>query len=142
MIKYKLVCKNCDNAFDSWFASSKEYQKLKKMKHLNCHFCNSVKVDKSLMAPSVVNSKDKKVSFSKDKKIYKIKKEIKKYQNFIKKNFNYVGDNFAQEARSLHYCSKIKKKGIYGKASLDEISELKDEGIETDIVPWFRENDN
>ena len=58
MIKYKLVCKNCNNAFDSWFASSKEYEKLRKLKHLNCHFCNSVKVDKSLMAPSVVNSKD------------------------------------------------------------------------------------
>ena len=25
MIKYKLVCKNCGNFFDSWFASSKEY---------------------------------------------------------------------------------------------------------------------
>ena len=30
MIKYKLVCKDCDLSFDSWFASSKEYEKLKK----------------------------------------------------------------------------------------------------------------
>ena len=47
MIKYKLVCKNCDLTFDSWFASSKEYEKLKKKNFLNCHKCNSSKVEKS-----------------------------------------------------------------------------------------------
>ena len=30
MIKYKLFCKECNLKFDSWFASSKEYDKLKK----------------------------------------------------------------------------------------------------------------
>ena len=30
MIKYRLVCKNCETTFDSWFASSKEYERLKK----------------------------------------------------------------------------------------------------------------
>ena len=32
MIKYKLICKKCNLDFDSWFASSKEYDKLKKKK--------------------------------------------------------------------------------------------------------------
>ena len=57
-------------------------------------------------------------------------------------NFNYVGENFAHEARSLHYNSKKKLKGIYGKATADEISELKDEGIDTDVIPWFQDHDN
>ena len=52
MIKYKLICKDCDNAFDSWFSSSKEYEKLKKLKHVNCDNCNSLKVEKTLMTPS------------------------------------------------------------------------------------------
>ena len=30
MIKYKLFCKECNIKFDSWFASSNEYEKLKK----------------------------------------------------------------------------------------------------------------
>ena len=55
MIKYKLVCKNCDLSFDSWFASSKEYEKLKKRQLLNCHKCNSKKIEKSLMAPKLMN---------------------------------------------------------------------------------------
>ena len=31
MIKYKLSCKDCDLKFDSWFSSSKEFDKLKKI---------------------------------------------------------------------------------------------------------------
>ena len=31
MIKYLLNCKNCSLEFESWFASSKEYEKLKKI---------------------------------------------------------------------------------------------------------------
>ena len=55
MIKYKLICKNCDFSFDSWFASSKEYEKLKSKNFLNCHKCNSQKVEKTLMAPQLIN---------------------------------------------------------------------------------------
>ena len=142
MMKYRLTCKNCDILFDSWFSSSKEYEKLKKMGHLNCHNCKSYQVEKTLMSPSVLNSKDKITATSKDKKISNIKKEIRKYQKFIKKNFEYVGDNFAQEARFIHYNKDKKSKGIYGNSSLEEISELKDEGIETDVIPWFRDNEN
>ena len=142
MIKYKLTCKNCNSSFDSWFASSREYEKLKKLKHLSCHHCNSIKVEKTLMTPNVLNTKDKIVSISKNKKFYKIKNKIKEYQKFIKKNFNYVGDNFAHEARSIQYNNKKKSKGIYGNATANEISELKDEGIETDIIPWFNDNEN
>ena len=29
MIKYSLKCKSCDYSFESWFANSKEYEKLK-----------------------------------------------------------------------------------------------------------------
>ena len=139
MIRYKLRCRNCDNSFDSWFASSKEYDKLKKLKHLNCHYCSSIKIEKTLMAPSIVNTKKQNISVL---KIKKIKNKIKKYQKFIKKNFNYVGDNFSYEARSLHYNNKKKSKGIYGKATANEISELKDEGIDTDVIPWFQNNEN
>ena len=142
MIKYNLICKNCDKSFDSWFASSKEYEKLKKLKHINCYNCNSLQVDKSLMSPNIVNSKKEKLEKINKKKLVDIKKTIKKYQKFIQNNFEYVGENFAYEARSIHYNNKKKSKGIYGNATSDEISELKDEGIETDIIPWFNDNDN
>ena len=57
MIKYNLVCKRCDLTFDSWFASSKEYEKLVRKNLLNCHSCGSLKVEKSLMAPKLISKK-------------------------------------------------------------------------------------
>ena len=71
-----------------------------------------------------------------------IKKTIKEYQNFIKKNFDYVGSNFAYEARSIHYDKKKRNKGIFGKASKKDIIELKEEGIETQSIPWFNDKKN
>ena len=67
MIKYKLICKNCDFTFDSWFASSAEYEKLKTKKFLNCHNCNSKKIEKTLMAPKLINNHSSKM-FEKKKK--------------------------------------------------------------------------
>ena len=32
MIKYKLICKDCEISFDSWFGSSLEYERLKNNK--------------------------------------------------------------------------------------------------------------
>ena len=91
MIKYKLICKDCNNIFDSWFSNSKEYEKLKKEKYLNCHICDSRKIEKTLMAPNVLNSSDFK---SKDiNKIKEIKSKLREFKKFIKDNFKYVGEN-------------------------------------------------
>ena len=142
MIKYKLICKNCDYSFDSWFASSKEYEKLKRLKHLNCHSCNSLNVEKTLMSPNILNTKKDKIKILKDKKYIEVKNKLKKYQKFIQNNFEYVGENFAYEARSIHYNNKKKSKGIYGKVTVEEAKELKEEGIDTEIIPWVSENEN
>ena len=142
MIKYKLICKECNNLFDSWFSTSKEFEKLKKLKHINCYNCNSLKVEKTLMSPSVLNSKKNKSEIRKNKKYIKIKNKIKKYQKFIKNNFDYVGENFSYEARSIHYNDKKRDKGIYGNATTKEVKELEEEGIDTEIIPWVNENEN
>ena len=142
MIKYKLICKDCNTKFDSWFASSNEYEKLKKRKFLTCHSCNSLKVEKTLMTPQLINSKSKSETKLDSLKYQKIKKTIKNYQKFIKDNFQYVGDNFAYEARSIHYNNKKKTKGIYGSASKRDFEDLKAEGIEAQMIPWIEDNNN
>lgn len=142
MIKYRLVCKNCRLSFDSWFASSKEFEKLKKKKLLDCTKCNSKNIEKTLMAPKMLTKNSEKLNQNENKKFQKITDKIKEYQKFIKNNFEYVGNNFAYEARSIHYDDKKKKKGIYGKASMDDLKELKEEGIETQLVPWVEDKSN
>ena len=141
MIKYCLKCKNCSVEFESWFSSSKEFDRLKKLKHLKCQNCHSIKIEKSLMSPNLNNTK--KISYQENaQKIKEVKNKLKNYQKFIKENFEFVGDNFAYEARSIHYNKKKEKKGIYGKASEQEVKELKNEGIETAIIPWINDKEN
>ena len=142
MIKYNLLCKKCSLNFDSWFASSKEFDKLKKKKLINCHSCGSLRVVKNLMAPKLINKIHNYKYEKKDLiKYQKIKNKINEYQKFIKSNFDYVGENFAYEARSIHYNNKNRDKGIYGTASKKDLRELKEEGINTQIIPWV-ENEN
>ena len=138
MIKYKLACSDCSISFDSWFSSSTEYEKLKKKKFINCHICNSLNVEKTLMSPSIFRLKNN----TKDKKYKEIKKTIYDYQRFIKKNFNYVGKNFAYEARSIHYKNKKTSKGIYGSATKQDLKELKEEGIKTVTMSWIKDSTN
>ena len=142
MIKYKLQCKDCEITFDSWFASSKEYEKLKKRKLIVCHNCNSSKVKKTLMAPQLINSNNKSKDNLNLTKHAEIRKTIKNYQKFVKDNFKYVGDNFAYEARSIHFDKKNKTKGIYGNATKQELMELKDDGVEAQILPWINDKNN
>ena len=142
MIKYKLKCKNCKLSFDSWFASSQEYEKLKKKNFLNCHNCGSMTVEKTLMAPKLLKKNWQKNISIKNDKYKKINEKIREYQRFIKNNLEYVGKNFAYEARSIHYKSKKNSKGIYGTASREEIRDLKEEGIETEIIPWIEDKNN
>ena len=142
MIKYKLFCNNCELTFDSWFASSHEYEKLKKKNFLVCYNCNSKKVEKTLMAPKLINSKNNSRDSLDLAKYNNVKKTIKDYQKFIKDNFKFVGENFAYEARSIHYDNKKKSKGIYGSASKKDLKELREEGIDTQMIPWIEDKDN
>ena len=94
------------------------------------------------MAPKLLNKVDKIKNEKNLNKSKVINKKIREYQKFIKKNFDYVGENFAYEARSIHYNNKKKEKGIFGSASRKEIKELKEEGINTQEIPWIEDKNN
>ena len=98
MIKYKLVCNKCKNTFDSWFASSKEFEKLKKQNFLSCINCNSKKVDKSLMAPLIM--KKSKRSAKKDEKNKHIKNKLKEWQSDPDSDDTYV---FGKDGKWMVY---------------------------------------
>ena len=136
MIKYKLICKNCNISFDSWFASSSEFENLKKKKYLNCYKCNSDNVDKTLMSPRLINrNKEKEILNEK-----KVRKKLIEYQKFIRNNFEYVGDKFARKVREVYY-DENKKKNIYGISTEKERKDLMEEGIDLVSIRWIdREN--
>jgi len=138
MIKYLLKCKNT-HEFESWFSSSKEYEKLKKKNLIECIFCKSTKIEKSIMSPNVVGKKNKLKYESKE--FFKIKKDLQKIKKLIEKNFEFVGDKFAREVREVYYNNK-KNKNIYGTVKPHEREELEEEGIELTSIPWIEDKEN
>ena len=138
MIKYNLECK-CGKTFESWFSSSNEYDALKSKKLINCIYCNSTSIKKSIMSPNLPSKSNQN---SKKNKVEKnIKKQLLNIRKYIEKNCKDVGDNFSQEARSIHYDKKTSK-GIYGKATAEETAELQEEGIDVATVPWIKDSEN
>ena len=135
MIKYNLKCKN-EHEFESWFSNSTEFDKLNKKRLLECIFCSSKNIKKSIMAPMISGkkSKDNSASFL-DKKIPNKKNELLKIRDYIEKNFEFVGANLSQKVREIYY-DRGSKKSIYGTATKEEREELADEGIDLLSVPW------
>ena len=140
MIKYLLRC-NSKHEFESWFSSSKEFERLKKKKLIECIFCLSKNVDKSIMSPSVLGKEktiDKKFN---NREFHKIKKDLLKIRKYVEKNFEFVGNNFPKEVREIYY-DKNKNKNIYGTTTPEERSELEEEGIKLATVPWINDKEN
>jgi hypothetical protein len=140
MIRYNLKCKN-KHEFESWFSDSKEFDKLKSKKMIECIFCKTKSIEKSIMAPSILSQEQKQKNQKSTKYVKKIQKDLLKMRNFVEKNFEYVGNNFPREVRSVHY-DKRKNKNIYGKATPEETQELEEEGIELTEIPWIDNKKN
>jgi len=138
MIKYNLMCE-CGKTFESWFSSSDEYDVLRRKKLINCIYCDSTLVRKSVMAPNLFNKTNKISNNTNLEK--KIKKQLVDLRKYIEKNCRNVGDNFPREARSIHYDKKTSK-GIYGKATPEETAELLEEGIDVATIPWPNNSEN
>ena len=140
MIKYNLKCDN-DHEFESWFSDSKEFERLKTKKLLECIYCNSKIIKKSIMAPMISVSKNNNVNkFQMNEKILKKQRnKLIKLRNYIEKNFEYVGEDFSKKVREIYY-DKKNKKTIYGITSPEERKELKEEGIDLLSIPWVDKN--
>ena len=141
MIKYNLKCHN-NHEFESWFSDSSEFDKLNKKGLLDCIFCDSKKISKTIMAPmvSVVKEREDKIDLIKiNKKIQNEKEELLKIRKFIENNFEDVGNNFSKKVREIYY-DKKSKKTIYGSTTAKEREELAEEGIEILSLPWINKD--
>ena len=139
MIKYNLKCHN-DHEFESWFSSSKEFDKLEKKKLLECIFCLSKKIVKSIMSPMISGTKENNNQIKiLNENFQNEKKKLLKLRKFIENNFEFVGENFSKKVREVYY-DKSNKKTIYGTTTQDERKELEEEGIDLLSIPWVNKD--
>ncbi len=140
MIKYLLKCDK-NHEFESWFSDSNEFEKLNKKHLLECIYCSSRKIDKSIMAPMVSGTKNEEIELKiSDRELLNKKNDLIELRNYIENNFEYVGDDFSKKVREIFY-DKNTKKAIYGNVTKDERTELAEEGIDLVSIPWI-EKDN
>ena len=138
MIKYNLKCHN-DHEFESWFSNSLEFEKLKKKNLLECIYCASKKIEKSIMAPMVSSFKNNdEIDFLNDN-FKKEKNQLLQLRKYIEKNFDFVGKDFSKKVREVYY-DKKNKKAIYGTATFKEREELAEEGIDLLSIPWVNKD--
>ena len=135
MIKYNLKCHK-DHEFESWFSDSKEFDNLKKKKLLECIFCLSKKIDKSIMSPMLSGTKENNNQIKiLNENFQNNKNKLLKLRKFVENNFEYVGENFSKKVREVYY-DKSHKKAINGTTTQDERKELEEEGIDLFSIPW------
>ena len=139
MIKYILKC-NKGHEFESWFLDSEEFEKLNKRKLLECIFCSSKSISKSIMSPMVTNSSNKDMNFETiNKEKANEKNNLLKLRKYIENNFDYVGKDFSKKVRDVYY-DKKNKKAIYGTTTAEEREELAEEGIDLLSIPWVNKD--
>ena len=153
MIRYTLRCDG-DHAFESWFQDSAAYDTQVKRKLVSCPVCESVKVEKAIMAPRIVGKKGREraepapapagppateapaaastpLMMAQEREL---RAKIKDLRDHIVKNADNVGEKFPNEARKMHY-GEIEHRSIYGEASPKDAKELHEEGIEFHPLP-------
>lgn len=142
MIRYSLVC-DSGHAFEGWFSQSADFDRQVASGFLTCPTCNSAVISKSLMAPSVSTArrKDEKRAVAMDMAQKQVMAKLREAVTAIKANAEDVGEKFPEEARKIHY-GEADARGIIGKASVEEVRALVDEGIEVAPLPVLPDDAN
>jgi hypothetical protein len=158
MIRYALVCDR-RHEFEAWFNNSADYDKQAKRGLVTCPVCDSTKVDKAVMAPSIASPRKRKAApempvplpatpapdnapvamLSPREK--EVRAKLKELRDHLTKNADNVGKKFPDEARKMHY-GDIEHRSIYGEASTDEAKKMLDEGIEFHPLPALPDEKN
>jgi len=123
MIRYSLIC-DADHNFESWFRDSAGFEKQAAEGRIACPFCDSTKITRDVMAPSVAKQRD---DAARD-----LRMKLRELHDTVVANTEDVGDRFSEEARAMED-GDSERRAIRGRATFEEAKALLEEGIE--ILP-------
>ncbi|MGH6763914.1 MAG: DUF1178 family protein [Phyllobacterium sp.] len=137
MIRFALHCDQ-SHEFEGWFRNNEDFDRQHAKKLVSCPVCGSHKVGKALMAPSVSTGRQKeKIAVA----MNQMASELREMTRKIRENSDYVGDKFAEEARKIHF-GEADARGIYGEATVEEVKELVDDGVDVMPLPVLPDDRN
>ncbi|MCJ2051440.1 DUF1178 family protein [Methylobacterium sp. J-070] len=151
MIRYSLVCE-AGHGFESWFPSSDSYDTQVARGLVTCPVCDSDKVGKALMVPSIARTDRERVPASPraqpdaavtmvSEPERQVRAMLRALRDQVVANSEHVGARFPDEARRIHY-GEAEGRAIYGEASLAEARALIEEGIDVAALPVLPEDRN
>ena len=138
---FDLLCAN-DHRFEGWFSSGADYEQQRDKGYIACPMCGDSQVVK-VPAASYVNSRvSDRAAPAEPADAPPAKPQYANFRSavlakvveYVVKNTEDVGREFPEEARKIHYGESPERK-IRGTASQQEVSELRDEGIEVVALP-------
>ena len=122
--------------------SIRQWQRKKKL--IECPACGSAKIEKALMAPAVTTARKSEAraeAVALQTSNAMAKKMLGEMRKYVEENCEDVGPKFAEEARKIHY-GESEQRDIYGQADKEEVAELKEEGVDFNLLPWVEEAKN
>lgn len=142
MIRYALVCDKA-HEFDSWFPGSDAFDEQARRGFVVCPVCGSAKVGKAMMAPAIATRRGmaevEAVTASEpvpllDEREAKMRTLARQMREHVLANTEDVGPRFPEEARAMHE-GTIEPRPIMGEASMAEVRELLEDGVQVMPVP-------
>ncbi len=141
MIVYQLHCLN-GHEFEAWFRDSATYDVQAKQGEIDCPHCGDTSISKSVMAPNISTSRSKaktavahgEAEARAHEVAEKILEAVTAIRDHVEENCDNVGAEFAEEAKRIHY-GEAEARGIVGTATVEEVTELDEEGIEFYRLP-------
>ena len=131
MIAYTLRCHK-GHEFDGWFRNSSAFDEQAARGQLSCPSCNSIRIEKAVMAPAV--SGTKRSARPKGPEARQMRQFATGLRKYIQEHAEYVGPNFPEEARKIHY-GETPDRHIYGEATHKQAQELVEEGVDVAALP-------
>ena len=147
-IKYQLTC-NEEHKFEGWFPSIEHFENQLAQGQLLCPMCDSTKVKRDIMSPSIKKKSTKTPRQRGKENILNMtgnqmvmggraRTLLRQLEKHVKDKFENVGKNFAKEARKADKGKRNEE--FYGTATKKEANDLIKDGIDLFHVPKIRDN--
>lgn len=151
MIRYSLVCEG-GHEFDSWFPGSAAYDEQARRGLVECPFCRSTQVKKSIMSPRLAkgglveapsesgpakeaeSAGETAAPVVMDERLVALRSMIREMRTAIAKHTTDVGSSFPEQARKMH-AGETEHRPIRGEATREEVRDLVEDGVPILPVP-------
>ncbi len=133
MIVFNLSCEKA-HRFEGWFGSADDFAVQVKGGSIACPLCGSLEIARQPSAPYVSTRGSEPAQEQQSVMVANTAQILhKKFIEYVLQNTEDVGRRFPDEARRIFY-KEVAERAIRGTASMKEVTELKEEGIDVVAV--------